>query len=68
MGEEKREKMRKTMEELKNLVAKEVVPVKDLLDAGAMTECVHMNWAFREGNGNFRPTDLGKAMVGRQET
>lgn len=67
MSEEKREKLRKTMEELRNLVAKGEVSPQAILDAVAMAECVHMNWAVRRAADSwYVPTELGKAMAGRE--
>lgn len=66
MSDEKRERMRKTMIELKNLIEQGAVSPRDILDPAAMTECVHMNWAARRALDSwYVPTELGKAMAGR---
>lgn len=66
MSEEKREWMRKVSEELNNLVTNNPVSPEGILSVDALQECLKLNWAKKDENGNFIPTELGKAMSGRK--
>lgn len=67
MSEEKKERMRKISAELKNLVANAPVAPGGVLDQDSILECLKLNWAKKDSNGNFVLTDLGAAMVGRKD-
>lgn len=66
MSEEKKERMRGIKAELDNLLANSPVSPGSVLSEAAMRECLRWNWAKKDPSGNFVPTDLGKAMAGRE--
>lgn len=66
MSEEKKERMRSIKAELDNLLVNSPVSPESVLSAAAMQECLRWNWAKKDSGGNFVPTDLGKAMAGRE--
>lgn len=65
MSEEKRERMRKIIEELKQTIRVGTISQEGVICREAMLECLNLNWVTLDESGNFVPTDLGKAMVGR---
>lgn len=65
MSEEKRTKLRQVMEELKNTVNKAVVAQEDVISRDAIKECLRLSWVKMDEFGNYVPTELGRAMIGR---
>lgn len=65
MSEEKKERMRKVMEELKNAVNVGPVAPESVICQEAMRECLKLKWVGKDENGNFVPTNVGRALFGR---
>lgn len=65
MSEEKKAWMRKIMEELKNTVNTGPVAPESVICQEAMRECLKMKWVEKDADGNFIPTNVGRALFGR---
>jgi hypothetical protein len=63
VNENKRERLRKVMEELRNTINKSPVAPGEVLSQDSVNECLKMNWVRKDEMGFFVPTELGKAMA-----